>query len=440
MSMPFCAIGRIALLAAALAVMPSFAAPRPVAHWDVVPYQRVSAPFKAGVVAFYDKDFKVEFTVNGKKVATVEAASYNDRTRVNEHWFTLDVAGMKDGPVTLGANVIAADGSSFRLDDLPLYADAGGTLGSKKVIWVDPVDGIDYSEGTQDRPVKTLKRAIFRAKDGGTIYLMRPGAYDANRIGGGSDRRYWTTITPAPGLTRKDVRVKGGRTGCDKLRFKGVQLFCNVVGGQGYLLAGVDENSVCWVEDCIMSNAAGRESALSYPFGNRLVGYVTGGATTEMGKGPCARLVRNHVIKNISAEAFSGSDCLAVNCRVNGIDSLGVVDTPAFSRFQAIGGAWSGNVIFANIKADDCNSNGFTGAKLRDSVFSNVTLAMTGGEKFESRFSGDMENVWFDKVALSGQEWVWTDTDSRVGDFKPVDVRVTGCSFELPKEAKEDDL
>ena len=53
-------IAAVAVLAAGQA----FAA-RPVARWDVVPHQRLKEPFKAGVVAFYDKPFYVEFTVNG---------------------------------------------------------------------------------------------------------------------------------------------------------------------------------------------------------------------------------------------------------------------------------------------------------------------------------------------------------------------------------------
>ena len=83
------------LLLAALVLAASrgaFAAPRPVAQWDVVPFQRVSEPFKAGVVAFYDKPFHVEFTVNGKAAASVDRKSMNDRTKVEEHWFLLDPA------------------------------------------------------------------------------------------------------------------------------------------------------------------------------------------------------------------------------------------------------------------------------------------------------------------------------------------------------------
>ena len=215
------------LIPALLTAFSASAAMRPVAHWDVVPYQRLSGTFAAGVVAFYDSEFKVELFIDGKKVAEAVKPVYNERTRVVEHWFTVDAASMKDGPFSLGAKVVAADGSSYTLPNLPLYANAGGTLNTGKTVWLDQINGIDYSEGTKDRPVKTMKRAIYRAGDGGTVYLMRPGIYKAERVGGGNDRKYWTTVTPAPGLTRKDVKVKGGRTGCDKLRFKDVQLFCS---------------------------------------------------------------------------------------------------------------------------------------------------------------------------------------------------------------------
>lgn len=410
---------------------------RPVAQWDVVPYQRVAAPFQAGVVAFYDKDFKVEFSVDGKKVATVDKATMNDRTKVVEHWFTLDVAKLKDGPVSLGAKVVAADGTSYELPALPLYANVRGTQGSKKVIWLDPKDGIDYSEGTKERPVKTLKQAIARAEDGGTVYLMKPGVYRAERLGANRTRQFWTLITPAPGLTLKDIRIQGGRTGCDKLRFKDVQIFCSVTGGQGFVLAGADANSLCWLDGCRVYNKQGRSAAMTLIFGNKLTGYVTGGATTETGTGPCCKLLRNHVIKNISADAFSASDCLAVNCKLIGLESNGVVDEPVFYRSQPLADDFFHDVILANITATGCWSNGFAGTRLKDSVFSNVTVECVGDEtRYISRFKGVMQNVWFDRVKVTGQKWSWFKSTNRVGDFEPTDVRVTDCSFGLPTEDK----
>ena len=39
---------------------------RPVARWDVVPWQRVSGVFNAGVVAFHESGVKVEFALRAQ--------------------------------------------------------------------------------------------------------------------------------------------------------------------------------------------------------------------------------------------------------------------------------------------------------------------------------------------------------------------------------------
>lgn len=423
---------------AAFLVLPAFSALRPVAQWDVVPYQRISGPFQAGVVAFYDKPLKVEFSVNGKKVAEADKSALNPRTKVEEYSFTLDPAKygadkLKDRVLELGAKAVGSDGTSHSLPSIVLYWDVDGKTGSKKIVWLDPKDGIDYSDGTQEHPVKTMKQACKLAGDGGTVYMMRPGWYSVERIARGGSVNYWTTIRPAPGLARKDVRIKGGRTGCHKLHIKDANIYSDIAEGTHYALGGADASSVCWLEDCIVRDKGGRSSGRSYTFGNKLSGYVTGGATTEMGDGPCGKLVRNHVIKSISGDAFTASDCLAVNCKLVDVDSTGVMDEPAFHRSQGIRGAWIHDVILANIDASECRCNGFIGLKLRDSVFSNVKLDTTGPERrYISRYSGEMENVWFDRVNVTGQEWIWFKSTNKNGDFAPTDVRVTGCSFELP--------
>ena len=432
----------IALFAAA-ASLQALAAMRPVAQWDVVPYQRVSEPFKAGVVAFYDKPFAVEFSVNGRKEASVDKASLNDRTGVEEHWFTLDPAKfdvdkLKDRVLRLGAKAVAEDGTSHVLPDIVLYWDVDGKTGSKKIVWLDQKDGIDFSEGTKEKPIKSMKQGVKLAGDGGTVYLMHPGVYSAERIGGGKERKYWTTVMPAPGIKRKEIQIKGGRTGCDKIRFKDVNIFSDIAGGTGYALGGVDEKSACWIENCVVKDKGGRAVGRSYTFGNKVAGYVTGGATVEMGDGPRAKLVRNHLMKSLSGDAFMGSDFLAVNCRIVNVDSTGVMDEPAFHRSQGIQGAWTHDVVLANIEGTECACNGLIGLKLRDSVFSNITLETTGPERrFVSRYAWEMENVWFDRVKVTGQEWVWFKATNNNGNITPTDVRVTGCSFELPPPSEE---
>ncbi len=431
-------MSRFAFAAFAVVVLPAFSALRPVAQWDVVPYQRISAPFQAGVVAFYDKPVKVEFSVNGKKVAEADAAARNPRTKVEEYSFILDPSkysadSLKDRVLELGAKVVGSDGTSYKLPSTTLYWDGDGKTGSKKIIWLDPKDGIDYSDGSKDHPVKTMKQAVKRAGDGGTVYMKIPGWYTVERIARGGAVKYWTTVQPAPGLTRKDICIKGGRTGCHKLHIKNANIYSDILNGTHYALGGADATSECWIEDCIVRDKGGRGCGRSYIFGNKLTGYVTGGATTEMGDGPSAKIVRNHIVKSISADVFSGSDCLVVNCRVDDVDSNGVMDEPAFHRSQGIRGAWTANVILSNIKATNCQCHGLTGRKLRDSVFSNISLDTTGPKgRYVSRYAEEMENVWFNRVTVTGQEWEWFKSTNGVGSFTPTDVRVTESSFKLP--------
>ena len=106
---------------------------------------------------------------------------------------------------------------------------------------------------------------------------------------------------------------------------------------------------------------------------------------------------------------------------------------PALHRSQGLMGTWTHDVILANITASECACNGLIGLKLRDSVFSNVTLDTTGPEKrYRSRYAQEMENVWFDRVKVTGQDWEWFKSSDNVGNFAPTDVRVTDCSFKLP--------
>jgi len=417
-------------LALALALTSgSVLAARPVAKWDVVPHQRVTGVFQAGVVAFHEKLEKVVFTVNGAEKFTATKRTDNRRTRVNEFVFPFDAKAMKDGPVKLGAIVYATGEAPFRLPELPLYANGKGTQGSSAKIWVDPVNGNDYSDGSAAHPVKTLKSAIGKAGDGGTICLMK-GLHNVARMGGGAKRKFWTTIEPAPGTSTKDIRVKGGRTGSDRIRFRNLQLFCEQQGGQGYVLSGADANSVCWLDNCSVSNTEGRHGGVAYVFGNKLSGYVTGGTTRDIAYGPCARIVRNHAVKCIAADAFSANDCLVVNSRIEDVDPQGLVSDPAVWRCFPEPGGWVHDVILFNVNGEVLNCHGLLGRKVRDSAFVNVKMESTNAEKFWSRFSEEMENCYFKGDKIVGQRWDWYESANGVGNIKPVDVRVDDCSFE----------
>ncbi|MBQ6136868.1 MAG: hypothetical protein IJI73_05825 [Kiritimatiellae bacterium] len=412
---------------AAFAASAAFAG-RPVAKWDVVPYQRVEGVFKAGVVAFHEKSVKVEFSVDGKKAFTAEAPTLNDRTGVWEFVFPFDAAKFKDGPVTLGAKAVAETGESYSLPPLSMYANAGKTLGSDKIAWVDPKNGNEFSTGlSREQAVKTIRQAVQKAGDGGTVYLL-PGDYQARMIGGGKARKYWTLLTPAPGVERSQVKFSRGRTGTDKLIFRNVELYCDCADGDSSIILGEGGKSVAWFDNCRFYNKQGRHGGNTSLFGNRLHAYITGGVTEDIGNGPCCEFVRGHEIRNIACDAFTYNGCLVVNCTVDGIDAgAGAAFDPDLFNGFAVAPKWCEDNILYNVKATNCRCRGLSGQRLRNSAFVNVVFQGTGGDLVYSRFSEDMDNVLFAHMTLVDQKWQWMQTKNGRGDFKPKDVRFLNC-------------
>jgi len=413
------------VLAAALAASGSLFAGRPAAHWDVIPYQRVSKTFRAGVVAFHEKGVTVDFTVNGKKVASVDSPKFNGRTKVVEHFFVFDATQYKDGPVTVGATATAPGEEPYRLPDIVLYANANKTLGSRSTCWVDPVNGNDFAAGTKDAPVKFMKQAFVKAGDGGTIFLM-PGIYQAKMIGGGLNRKYWTLVTPAPGVDRSQVKFVAGRTGTDKIHFKNVELFCSVKSGYGAIVMGESGETMGWFDNCRFYNRHGRIDGATTPFGNRLRAFVTGGTTENIGTGPFAEIVRGHEISGVSGDAFSGSNGLMVNCTVNDIDAIGNVVERDFYRAFATGDSWVHDTIVYNCNVVGCNGRAFSGTRFRDSAIVNVTVEACAPATVHTQFFGPVENVLFANITVKNQTWQWmTQKDGRA-NFVPKDVRLFG--------------
>ncbi len=414
----------LALVSLTLLSGPALAG-RPIARWDVIPYQRVSSTFRAGVVAFHEKGVKVEFFVNGKSVATADRPAFNDRTRVHEHFFVFDAAKYPDGPVTFGATAVTDGEEPFKLPDLVLYANSGRKLGSRRVTWVDPVDGNDFAEGSKDAPFKTVKRAVGKAGDGGIVCLF-PGNYSAKMIGGGLDRRYWTVLTPAPGVPREKVRFRGGRTGTEKIRFRNVELYCDVEDGYGAVVMGERGETMAWFDNCRIRNRKGRLAGSTVPFGNKLRAFVTDGETTDIGSGPAAEIVRNHRISRLAGDAFSGGNLLAVNCTVNGLEpSLDGME-PDFYKAFATGDKWISDVVLYNVTVTGCKGRAFSGTRFRDGAIVNVSVETETEPTVHPQFFGPVENVLFVNVTVKGQSWQWMTKKNGRDNFAPKDVRLYG--------------
>lgn len=413
------------LLLSVLLAGASFAG-RPVARWDVVPYQRISGTFKVGVVAFHEKGVQVEFSVNGKKMATVDRPTLNTRTKVWEYVYAFDATQYKDGLVKIGAKAVTDGEKPYDLPELELYANSKKTLGSRKCAWVDPKNGNEFAEGTKDAPVKSLKQAVAKAGDGGTVYLY-PGKYQAKMIGGTKDNKYWTLLVPAKDVKRSQVKIQGGRTGTEKIHFKNVELYSDLADGYGAIMMGEGGETMAWFDNCKFYNKGGRYSGTVSVFGNRMRAFVTGGSTSEVANGPQCELIRGHEISAIACDALPSDNALVVNTTVNDIDATGTPGDPDLFNGFASGKNWVGDVILYNVKATDIKAKGLSGRRLRDSAFVNVSVEGTGGTLVYSRFAEEIENCLFAQVTLVDQGVQLMKTKNRSIDFDPTDVRFFNC-------------
>jgi hypothetical protein len=312
------------------------------------------------------------------------------------------------------------------LPEIILYSNDTKKHGSKKIVWVDSKEGIDYSEGSETAPVRTLKIAVKKCGDGGVVYCKK-GVYSAKRIGGGFSRKYWTTITAAPGLKIGEVKIQGGRPATDFLKFKDVDIFIDVEGDYDMVVGGEgsSKSSRAWFDNCRLYNKKGRNAAETSPFGNKLTAYVTGGLTGLLKNGPInATLIRNHKVRQIVSEAFSGNDMLVVNSSVEDV-LPGIDETAKPSLFVgcAITPQWLENIIFYNVTAKSLEGNGIIAGRIRNSAFVNVMIEGTAKNGF-SRFTDKVENVYIKNLSQRNLEWDWHLGDiKKAGALKPVNVR-----------------
>jgi hypothetical protein len=397
-------------------------ATRPVAAWDVVPYQILDKPFNVGVVAFHETGCKVEFTISAKGAtdvtATADNPTLNPRTNVWEFWTAIDPAKFPDGPIEVKAKVIPLDPKMItrELDPLPLYANAKGSLKFPEPLWLDGDKGDDSAAGTEAAPLKTLAGAIKKATDGQTIYLKASKSYSANKLDGGLKRNYWTTITAAPGVKQEDVEIGPGRPGTDKLLFKNVTLYSNPEKrGYNTILGGEQGRSIVWLDNCKCYNKKGRWEGGGNTFGNRYVPYITGGITTEMNDGPGAVLMRDHKIIKITSDAFTGAD-VAINCSVDDINPGKTGAHPDFHQSYAPDPNKPNTVILYNVRGTNCISQGFFGHNLKDSAFVNC-LFVKGDTVMVSQYSGPLDHVLFLHITLPNQTWLWRDGFKATNDF-----------------------
>jgi len=154
-------------------------------------------------------------------------------------------------------------------------------------------------------------------------------------------------------------------------------------------------------------------------FGNRYVGYVTGGMTTEMDNGPAAVLLRNHRIVKITSDAFTGART-AINCHVEDIDPGTTGAHPDFHQSYVADRTQFNTVILYNCSGRKCTSQGFFGHNLRDSAFVNCLFEKHNTVMY-SQYGGPLDHVLFIHLTVPNQTWLWR------GGFQGKDVYFINC-------------
>lgn len=400
-----------------------------IGNWDVVPGQVFDGTFEVGVVAFHEYGVDVAFTVNGSPLATVKHPSLNPRTGVYEHWVALKASDYADGAITLGATILpdCAGHQSRTLADVVLHANAGGTQGSSSVKWVDCATGSDSSgAGTQAAPYATIEKGLAEVGTGGTVQLAAGTCYTLTKLYPSANHDRWTTVRPAPGVSRSQVQIlaegpgSDGRFGEDRVRWKDVQIYKDVAAGYSTMFYMESGHSV-WFDGAELFDKNGQWNGGNIMGGNSPYHvYSTGAVVRDVMNmtGVCG-FCRDVQVKDIGSDIFrASSNIFSVNMTIKGIDKGSTSAHPDFFQLYAPGGTVE-NIVIYNTHVTDMGAQGIFGStgSLRDVAFVNLLMEKDPPDSYlMSQVGGDWNHVLLWHVTTMDSNFLFTDT-SQLASF-----------------------
>jgi hypothetical protein len=410
-----------------------------IANWDVVPFQCISQPFKAGVVAFHETGVDVDFQINGEAAGRIADPTWNDQTGVFEYWIEINPARYADGPLTLSATAYPdGEGHTSRtLTNLTLYANTGDSLTSKLVKWADADNGSDITgDGSEPNPYQTIKKAVLSVGHGGTVYLKAGPNYILNQIGGAAFN-YWTTVTCAPGLTADDVHIgtyltantnSTGRYSQSGIRWGSVSFYCDQAPGK--TLFYLPNPGKTWFDGTVFYDKNGRWANTSIFNGNGQDPYCTDCYARDLANvNNTGILQRNMRYERIGSDIFRGkSNLTAINTVIRLIDRGTTSAHPDFFQFYNPTVPME-NIIVYNCQAYDMGAQGFFGSEgiTRDVAFVNLLLEKDPPEStWSSQASGPMDHVLLWNATFVDQTFSFRDDTSGILNW---DVR--NCVFNI---------
>lgn len=358
-----------------------------IGNWDVVRHQTFTGTFQVGVVAFHEEGVDVVFSVNGTEVARVSNPTWNERTSVYEYWTALDANDYPDGPITVSA-VIEPDcpgHESRTLEDLPLFANSGGSLSNDTIKWADCAAGNDNSgDGSESNPYATIEKALVEVGDGGTVYLKAGTCYELTSLYPSVDFEQWTTVQPEPGVRRQDVQILAasavsntstGRFSQDMIRWKDVGIYSQTNDSFSTVLS-FDTGHSAWFDGAEIYEQRGQWNNTNlWNSGDDFHVYLTDAHIHDLTNANFT-FGRGVLITDVGSDIFrASSNIVSVNLTVRGIDPGDTAAHPDFFQKYDPGGTPE-NIVIYNTVVTNMEAQGIFGGEgdLSDVAFVNLVL------------------------------------------------------------------
>ncbi|MBC24427.1 MAG: hypothetical protein CMJ32_11000 [Phycisphaerae bacterium] len=412
---------------------------KPMARWDVVPFQTTSLEFPVGVVAYHINGIaKVDISLDGGPWLAIDQPSLNPRTLQEEYWAYLPGSQLSDGvhelraiiwPVTGTPRVLAGaiDDDSAYVGEHSMFvsSNAGGSLPTLSR-WVAESGSDQTGDGSKENPYSSIMKAARSIQDeqgqnadGGMIYLM-PGDYmigDYSWSLHTNIENRWLTITHDPQTPQSAVSINGvtalSGIRTKLLRFHRLNIQMPSDGSIGQYIFSSAPGQFKWVSESHL-NGPGRLADGDWGSGG-VANYVTDTAIENCQRPFMANIYRNVDLRHIGVDAMRGQVCkLVLDVMVEDLNGCGS-DSGAHNdllQFHSSPGAPPiSNCIYRDMNSptgDQCSGQGiFSGdaVTVEDLAFVNCFVTNQSGEEYVARvmqFGGSTTHMLLDGCTLIG--------------------------------------
>ncbi len=293
-----------------------------MAAWDVVPYDVVEGELNVGVLAYHINDIRhVRFSADNGPWVQATQKLVNPQTNAEEFFVRFRASDFPDGPVEIRAIAEPTTGIPRLLPSLMLYANFHHSL-ARPTAYVSPAGSDTTGDGSEARPFASLVKAAmsFSNPNGATVY-MKPGDYWFGHTQwweGVDNRLAYITFTPAPGVSRGQVRITSGSDsgiGTTLVHLKNITLLPSAIIG---INARADVNTL-WIEGCRLTGTTASTGYAYSPWSMNYQTYTTESEVSGQDGGPQGVLVRNLYAHDMYSQGITGV-VTAVNVLIENID------------------------------------------------------------------------------------------------------------------------